>query len=126
MEDPIIIIIGIVILLLFVLLVKKGSSVEKSEKDKLANMSPEELEEERNRAKKKSQVEVNSVPDNVSCPFCKGKNLEVRNPISALGWALIIIGLLFTPIFGVGLILILIGIFIKVKKFYCSSCQREF
>ena len=66
------------------------------------------------------------IPKGVACPFCKDSNLGVKTPVSPLGWVLIIIGLFYIPLFGLGIILILIGANIKDKKFYCNNCEREF
>ena len=69
---------------------------------------------------------IKKVPISVNCPFCKGGKIDARSPISMLGWILILLGLLFTPFFGLGLLLILFGIFAREKKYYCVNCDRQF
>lgn len=109
------IIVGIAII---VFLFWKSWKESEERKRKLATMTPEEIEAEE-KAKK-------GIPQSVSCPFCKGNKIDVRNPITALGWVFIIIGLFFIPFWGLGLILILIGILVREKKYYCSDCDRAF
>ena len=75
---------------------------------------------------KMNKPEEQYIPENVSCPFCKKNNLDATNPITFLGWLFIIIGLFFSWAYGLGLILVIIGCFVREKKFYCNNCQRSF
>ncbi|NQT29589.1 MAG: hypothetical protein HQ596_03360 [Candidatus Saganbacteria bacterium] len=75
--------------------------------------------------RKKEEEEVQTL-SNVECSFCHGKDLKVKRAIKTQGWILIILGLFFTPVFGLGLIMIVWGITMKENKFHCNKCQRDF